>query len=150
MNHHYAKAPGGACRLIGLLLVALAGQLHADCTVSAGTVAFGSYNPFDQQAQDSAGTINVNCTPETSYVLSLSTGGGSYAQRQLSDSGELLFYNLYTNASRTVIWGDGSGGSGTVGGSGGDVNYTVYGRIPALQNVEAGIYGDSIIVTVTF
>jgi len=150
MNAHYAKGPGGVCRLIGLLLATLTGPLHADCTVSAGTVAFGTYNPFTTQSLDSAGTINVNCAPSSSYTLSLSTGGGSYAQRQLSDSGELLYYNLYTSASRTVIWGDGSGGSGTVAGSGEDVNHTVYGRIPALQNVKAGSYGDSIIVTVTF
>lgn len=150
MKAHYLKTPGRACLLFGILLAFSSSVLHADCTVSAGGVAFGTYNPFGLQSLDSAGTINVNCTPSSSYTLSLSTGGGSYAQRQLSGSGAVLDYNLYTSASRTVIWGDGSGGTSTVAGSGEDVNHTVYGSIPAQQNVKAGSYGDTIIVTVTF
>jgi len=150
MKAHYEKGPSRTSLLIGVLLAVLSSDLRADCTVTAGPVVFGNYNPFALQSLDSAGTINVSCTPSSSYTLSLSTGGGSYAQRQLSGSGDVLYYNLYTSASRTAIWGDGSGGSGTVSGSGEEENHTVYGRIAAQQNVKVGSYGDSIIVTVTF
>jgi spore coat protein U-like protein len=67
-----------------------------------------------------------------------------------------LNYNLYTNSARTSIWGDGSSGTNTVGdsytlGIGTTVNdYTVYGRIPALQNAYSGFYSDSVIVTVEY
>lgn len=150
MKAHYLKTPGRACLLFGILLAFSSSVLHADCTVSAGGVAFGNYNPFSLQALDGAGTINVSCSPSSSYSLSLSTGGGSYAQRQLAGSGAVLYYNLYTSASRSVIWGDGSGGTATVGGDGEGTSHTVYGSIPAQQNVQVGSYGDTIIVTVNF
>lgn len=140
----------GFSLLIGLVMVLPAASLLADCTVSAGSVAFGDYDPLSQQALDGAGTISVSCSPSASYSLSLSTGGGSYAQRELAGSGSVLNYNLFTTVSRTIVWGDGSGSTATVGGEGDSANHTVYGRIPAQQNVTAGSYSDSIVVTVTF
>lgn len=136
--------------LVTFLLTVASPALPADCTVSAQSVLFGNYDVFSTQPLDGAGTINVSCSPSASYSLSLSIGGGSYSQREMAGSGDLLFYNLYTAASRTVVWGDGSAGTATVGGSGANVNYTIYGRIPAQQNLKTGSYGDSIIVTVTF
>lgn len=150
MTRKLWNQPRVAYLLLALLLAVLSPTLRADCTVSAGSVAFGNYNPFSTQALDSAGTINVSCTLATSYTLSMSTGGGSYAQRELAGGGDVLFYNFYTSATYAVIWGDGSGGTATVGGSGTNENHTVYGRIPAQQNVSVGSYADSIIVTVTF
>ena len=47
-----------------------------------------------------------------------------------------LAYNLYREASRSIIWGDGTGGSAV--GSGTGATHTVYGRIPSRQNVYAG------------
>lgn len=133
---------------LGLLLVAPG--LWADCTVSAQSVLFGNYDVFSSQPLDGAGNIGVNCSPGASYTLSLSTGGGSYSQRELAGSTQILYYNLYTSASRSVVWGDGIGGTGTVSGSGESANHTVYGRIPAGQNLPVGSYSDTIIVTVTF
>jgi spore coat protein U-like protein len=135
--------------LFALLLLA-APALRADCTVSAGGVAFGSYDVFNPSALDGAGTVSVNCSPAASYSLGLSSGGGSYSQRQLSNLSTTLNYNLYTDASHSVVWGDGTGGTGTVAGNGESNNHVVYGRIPAQQNATAGSYGDTIIVTVTF
>lgn len=134
----------------GLLLALAAQAASANCTVSAGSVVFGNYDVFSAQPLDGAGTIGIDCDPATSYSISLSQGGGSYSQRELSTGSALLGYNLYTGSSRTVVWGDGSGGTDTVGGSGTTANHTIYGRIAAGQNVPAGSYGDTIIVTVSF
>lgn len=139
-----------ALALLALLPAVGAPALHADCTVSAQSVVFGNYDPLSAQALDGAGNINVDCSPSTPYTLTLSTGGGSYSQRELAGSANVLHYNLYTSASRTIVWGDGSGGTGTVGGNGSNDIHTVYGRVAAQQNVPAGGYGDAIIVTVTF
>ncbi|MEO7742229.1 MAG: spore coat protein U domain-containing protein [Usitatibacter sp.] len=54
------------------------------------------------------------------------------------------------DATRTGVWGDGAGSTGTVSGSGTFANHTVHGRIPPRQNVQARSYSDLIIVTVTF
>ncbi|GAB3470382.1 spore coat U domain-containing protein [Azotobacter salinestris] len=122
------------------------------CNVEAQSVAFGNYDIFDTAPLDGVGNVQVSCDDETpSYVISLSSGAGDYSQRQMTSAGHILVYNLYSNASRNSIWGDGTGGTAQIGGStSGTVNHTVYGRIPARQNAHVGIYTDSIIVTVNF
>jgi spore coat protein U-like protein len=125
-------------------------SLLADCTVSASGVVFGSYDVFNPASLDGVGNVNVNCDPVIGFTVKLSAGGGSYSQREMSGTGGVLDYNLYTNASRSIVWGDGAGGTGVGGGTGGNVNLSVYGRIPAGQNLPAGSYGDTIVVTVEF
>lgn len=135
----------------------------ATCTVSATTVAFGSYNPFSSSPQDSTGDIAVSCTVGgilsllVSYDISLSSGGsGAYATRRMSSGANTLSYNLYTSSGRTTVWGNGTGSTAIVSdgyllGVGTTVrHYTVYGRAPALQNVRSGAYLDSITVTVDY
>jgi spore coat protein U-like protein len=122
----------------------------AQCSLSILGVNFGSYDVFNNVGLDSTGNIGVTCDMDTPYSLSLSPGGGSYASRLMADGPNLLGYNLYTEAARAVIWGDGTGGTGVVSGSGTTGNHTVYGRISARQNVSVGSYSDSITVTVNF
>jgi spore coat protein U-like protein len=147
-GHHTGR--GGLKGLIFLGLLLVAPGLWADCTVSAQSVIFGNYDVFSVQPLDGAGNIGINCSPGASYTLGLSTGSGSYSQRKLANGAQILYYNLYTSPSRSVVWGDGTGGTGTVSGSGESANHTVYGRIPAGQNLPVGSYADTIIVTVTF
>lgn len=138
-----------------LALTALCPLLaQALCNVSATGVAFGGYDPFSGSPTDAAGTITVGCLPLEAYSLSLSAGSGSFATRTLLDGANTLNYNLYTDASRSTVWGDGSGGTATVDDSidllGLSNDHTVYGRIPAGQNPYVGSYADTITVTVTF
>lgn len=120
------------------------------CSVTPQGVAFGAYDTLSAAATDGAGTINVSCDASTSFTVSLSTGSGSYAQRLMTGGANQLGYNLYTDASRTTVWGDGLGSTSTVSATGGNVNLPVYGRIPAQQNVPANSYGDTITVTVSY
>jgi spore coat protein U-like protein len=133
------------------------------CTASASATNFGTYSPTSPSALDGTGNVQVSCSLLgvisilVSYQIQLSAGtSGSSASRTLSGPDASLTYNLYTNASRMAIWGDGSGGSSTV--SDGYLlgllttvkNYPVYGRIVAGQNVPPGSYGDTIVVTVNY
>jgi spore coat protein U-like protein len=65
-----------------------------------------------------------------------------------------LDYNLFLDANRTTIWGDGTGGSSRSGPIMPplltQVTVTVYTRIPARQNVRVGHYTDSITATINF
>jgi len=71
-----------------------------------------------------------------------------------ADPTRKMLYNLYTNASHTIVFGDGTGGTGTVTGTlswfGNPVAVSVYGLIPALQNVSAGFFADQVTVTIDF
>lgn len=153
-----------------LLLSTMSLTAHAaTCNVSATPLAFGSYASPGGVQTDSSSTLTVSCTPERillctiGYTVSLSAGGaGSYAPRKLDSGGNRLDYNLYTSATRSTVWGDGTGGTSTVSSSitsgllglllcdEASKNHTVYARIPAAQSVPAGSYADTIVVTVTY
>jgi spore coat protein U-like protein len=130
------------------------------CTVTTTGVSFGSYDPLSQVDNGSAGTIRIVCTLilslAGSFTIDLSTGAsGSYAQRSLKKGASTLAYNLFADSAYSRVWGNGTGGSTQVSQSFSsllivDRTLTVYGRIPAGQNVSAGAYADTIIVTVTY
>lgn len=140
-----------ASRLI--LFIALAvPALAQPCSLSATNMAFGTINPLNGTDHESTSSIDVTCPDPTSYTLSLSTGSGSYDQRQMVSGSETLNYNLYTDATHNEVWGDGSGVSVTVSGdtdSSGS-NHTVYGHSPHQPLTVPGNYSDSITVTVTY
>ncbi len=145
-------------RLAALVAVALLVPVVARgavCTVSATPVAFGVYPPFSVTPTTSTGTTTVHCVAgAANIVIALSTGGGgSYANRRMVSGASNLAYQLYSDAARTMIWGNGTAGTVTVSAhlpSNSTQNFTVYGRIPALQGVRPGAYTDTITVTVTY
>ena len=139
--------------LVVAALTMLAQQGWAVCTVSTTGVNFGSYDTFSSLNLDGAGTVTVNCDISAPYTLSLSPGGGTYLSRAMASGAHILNYNLYSNATRTTVWGDGTASTVTISGTATasiPANQTVYGRIPAMQNAYVGSYSDSITVTLTF
>ncbi|MDP1718145.1 MAG: spore coat U domain-containing protein [Burkholderiales bacterium] len=145
-----------ALRACGVLLAILSQPaLAANCSFTSVTaISFGSYNVFAASPNDSGvGTIQINCIGgEANMLVTLSTGqSGNYAARLMNSGADLLTYNLYTNAARNVIWGDGTGGSSTMAA---DRNSTttlsIFGRIPGGQDAAVGTYSDFIIATVNF
>jgi spore coat protein U-like protein len=143
----------GTRRLFAIALLSIiAPNSWSACSVSAQGVDFGSYDPFGRNNLDGAGNIALTCDPGVTYTITLSNGSGPYAGRVMTNGPYSLHYNLYTDASRLFVWGDGNGGTATVSGSGAaaPVNVTIYGRIPAGQNARVGNYSDNVVVTVTF
>ena len=131
-------------------LLGLPGAAMAECSLNLIGLTFGNYDPFAVADTDITGSVSVTCDSDTSAQISLSAGFGPFASRQMKSGGSTLFYNLYTDPSRLSLWGDGSPGTNIVSFSGTAGSYTVYGRIPARQNVPVGSYGDTITVTLTF
>lgn len=137
--------------VLGVVLSLIcASSWAATCTLSTGGIAFGGYDPFVAQDVDSVANISVTCDQPTAYSIALSTGGGTYEQRVMTSGLHQLLYNLYTDATLSTVWGDGSGHSATVGDTQLLATYTVYGRIPARQNAHVGVYNDTIVITLTF
>ena len=134
----------------GLLLLLSFPADSAVCNVATAGVAFGSYAPLSTFPSDGAAAITVTCDVAAPYTLALSSGAGSFQERRMSGPGHVLRYNLYLDVPRVTVWGDGSSATAVVSGSATPGNHTVYGRIPAGQNVGAGAYADNIIVTLTY
>jgi spore coat protein U-like protein len=127
------------------------------CTVESPAVVFGTVTPPISANVDSGNWIGVTCPGTVPYSISLSPGGsGNYSQRKMSLSGggptDTMNYNIYTTDAYTTIWGDGTGGTGVVTGTGSGTEQisTTYGRIPPQVTPAAGAYTDSITVTVTY
>lgn len=129
-------------------------QFPGGCTVRSTTgVAFGAYDPIGLNAtapRDAAGQIRYRCR-RGSPLVSLSPGGaGSFQPRLLRQGARTLGYNLYRDAGRTQIWGDGGPGTYTVRGQRGTRTLPVYGRIFPGQVAAAGSYADTIVATFNF
>lgn len=121
-----------------------------------GTLNFGNYatltSAINVTSAQLAGSIRVNCVNGLSYKILMDGGtAGSVTARKMANttnSALTVAYNLYTTAPRTTIWDNTTGISGT--GSGADQWYPVYGRVPAQTTPAAGIYSDTVNVTVSW
>jgi spore coat protein U-like protein len=153
--------------VVAALVLLVSGEARAlDCLISVTGVAFGTYDPLVTTPTDSTGNVRVRCVHvgggavRANYTVDLSTGSSnSYAQRQMRSGTSVLNYNLYNSAARTQVWGNGIGGSVRVSYSllvnpgnfaQNIMDHPIYGRIPAAQAVDTGVYNDTILVTMTF
>ncbi len=125
------------------------------CSLATTDMAFGNYTASSATAMDISNTLNLTCTNGLPYTVSLDGGttSASVAGRHMTDgASHNLSYFLYTSTARTTLWGDGTGGTSTVAGTGNGAAQTlsVYGRIPAAQFLSAGSYADRITVTINY
>jgi spore coat protein U-like protein len=130
------------------------------CTINTSPIRFGNYDSFSSTPSDTAGTITINCSSEVvkaTLTLSQSSTSGSFNPRQMKCSGgaDLLNYNIYTDVARTIIFGNGTGGTTDIGlkrPTGKPEPWSqiisIYGRIPPGQNVSVGNYSDALTVTI--
>jgi spore coat protein U-like protein len=130
--------------------------INSSCNVTATTLNFGTYDPTSATALAGSSTVSVFCTSGTPYTaaLNVGSGGGSFTTRTIASGSNTLNYNLFRDAAYTQVWGDGSGSTFTVAGTGSGLltagNLTVYGQIPIAQDKPAGSYSSTVTVTVTY
>lgn len=126
--------------------------VQSGCTLTGGTLDFGSYVSGQAADLDASGQIGfVNCTGVLTFELD---GGqqGNVNARRMTGAGGMLAYQLYRTSARAAVWGTGGNAHqlqlvGTVPTSGA---VTVHGRIPGSQSVPAGGYADIVNITLTF
>jgi spore coat protein U-like protein len=135
--------------------------IPANCLIdSAGDIPFGAYDPTSGSNVDVRSNLVARCTRTTPYTIALSQGGGaSFSPRKMASAGantDQLNYNLFTSAAYATVWGDGTSGTSTQGGTGAGilaaeaVTRSIYGRLFASQDVSTDTYSDTITVTVTY
>ena len=156
------------CLLTWLAALLAAGPAAAatSCMLNVGGgMAFGSYDVLSAAPNDSVATVTALCTrnrgPQFVTVtvqLSQGSNGTSVSARRMRNigpAGGYLNYNLFRDVARSAVWGFSTGvdtvsqtlsvpnrGSSTA-------TFTIYGRIPAKQDVAVGSYTDTVTVTVT-
>ncbi|VWC97862.1 lipoprotein [Burkholderia lata] len=125
-----------------------------NCNISATNVSFGTASVLSG-ALAATGSITAQCTNGDAWKIALNGGSsGSVTARQMqrSGGGGTIGYGLYTDAARSIAWGDGTGGSSTVTGVGTGTSQvvTVYGAVPAQTTPAPGNYSDTITATISF
>jgi spore coat protein U-like protein len=136
------------------------GAAHATSScrlVSVTPFSFGTYDTFNPAPTDSVASLTLTCTGVTNAPpIQLQLGRGrsaTFLPRTMTNLQYSLKYNLFLDAARLTVWGDGSGGTSVVTvapGEGQPLTVPVFGRIFPMQNVAAGSYGDGVVVTVQF
>jgi len=130
-----------------------------NCTISTAALDFGTYNPGTGTSV--TGTVTTNCTVNAIALITLDQGfnpatgsSNEVPLRRLKNGGSnnYLSYNLYKDDAKTMTWGNSTSNSSAAGifGNGAEKSTTVYGKIPAGQNVPSGSYTDTVTATVTY
>jgi len=154
-----AVAAGVAHAATTTTTFAVTATVLSTCSATAATLAFPNYTPGGG-SQIGNTTISVKCTKNTPFTVALdagSTTGDTFAQRLMGSGANTLQYNLFTSAGLATVFGDGTGGTAMVPGTGLGVatanSVQVFGQVPdsaTNQAAIAGSYSDTITVTVTY
>jgi len=151
--------------LLAMLLFAGTPQAATLCHfATSGSIAFGLYDVLASTPNDTLVNVTVACERNggpanvvLTVRLSQGSNGTSVTARRMGliGGGDYLEYGLYRDVSRSSVWGFSDGidtvsRSITVPNKGSaSASFTIYGRIPAQQNVSVGTYSDSILLTVS-
>jgi spore coat protein U-like protein len=154
-----AVAAGVAQAATTTTTFAVTATVLSTCSATAATLAFPNYTPGGGP-QIGNTTISVKCTKNTPFTVALNAGsttGDAFAQRLMGSGANTLQYNLFTTSGLATIFGDGTGGTATVPGTGLGVataaSVQVFGQVPdsaTNQAAIAGSYSDTITVTVIY
>lgn len=155
---------------IALSAVAFAGQIQAQetdtfdvsatvvaaCSIAAGNLAFGNYNPVTGAAVPATSSIDVTCTNASPYSIGLSAGNGDGATvsnrlMTVAAGTATLAYGLFIDAAFEENWGTDLADRKLGTGTGASQVHTVYGQVNAGQSSAiAGVYSDTVTASVYF
>lgn len=139
------------CSMIGVAFAQTATDtLNVSATVlgkariiTVGDIDFGDYDPTDTGNKDAGGSVTVRATKGLAYKIYIG------ADRSMSDGTDTLNYELYSDAGRTSAWGSTNATAESyTSTSNASTPRNIYGRIAALQDVQAGNYSDTVTITV--
>ena len=116
-----------------------------------GAIVFPTYTA---SAVTSFTLVGVLCTVTTAYSIGMNAGlapGATVTTRQMQNGTSTIGYQVFSDSGFSVNWGN-TPGTDTVGGTGtgAEIDYLVYAKIPAGQYVTPGSYSDTILVTLNY
>lgn len=132
-------------------------DVSKNCSITTTPVDFGVYDPVVANATaplDGTGSVVVACTKGAGTRIDLGLGANSTGstRRMSAGGGNVLAYELYQDTGRATVWSSGSGAGQTIAGAPSKAprTFSVFGRVPAGQDVSAGSYTDTVVATINF
>lgn len=128
-------------------------------TTNLGTINFGSMSSLtsnvDTVSSTGAGSVVVTCTPGASVSIAMDYGihGGTATRRfmQNTSNPDQLGYQLFRDAARSQVWGDGALVMSIPSFPATTQTYPVYARLYAVSPLpSAGTYTDTVTVTLIY
>lgn len=145
-----------ALALIALAPAAFAGSatgtltvnasVAANCTIGAGTLNFGPYDPVVTNAAanlDASTTMAVACTKGVNPSITTAAPGGA-----MTGGSDSLNYLLFSDSGRTTSFVPGYSMGAAPGKAARNLN--IYGRVAGGQDVGVAAYSGTITFTVNF
>ena len=132
--------------------MAVTANVASNCVMTAGSVAFGAYDPLVAHASahlDQTGSVSVACVKGTVATVALGDGANYSSGRRMTNGTDFLAYDLYTTAGRTTVW-DTTNLVGYTAATKASTSLTIYGRVPSNQDVAAGSYTDTVVAQAEF
>lgn len=127
------------------------------CTIETRPLSFGNYDPEANANVDAVAQVIYTCNNHANKIrIEMETGtANQFSPRYMFTSAtERLAYNIYLDATRQTIWGQGLFGTDVYyennPPNGTTVILPAYGRIPARENPVPGLYVDVLTVRVLF
>ena len=129
----------------------------ADCDlVTPATLNFGATQGVLAANVDQETNLLITCTTSTPFNIGLDAGANEsttddVTTRRLKSGSNFIGYQLYRNPAHSQVWGNTIGtNTFAASGTGVEVQYPVYGRVPPQTTPPIGTYTDLVAVTVTF
>ena len=155
VNQSTTSTPPSSCTTASILdyfPFNVSATVAKQCSVSATALNFGTVALLSGNTPGTS-TLSVQCANGSAYNVGLDSGqnSASISSRKMLMGTNAVSYQLYSNSARTVTWGN-TVGTNTVGGTGtgSTQNFTVYGSVPPQTTPPAGVYQDTITITVTY
>ncbi len=145
--------------MLFLTCFAFLGTVEAACLVTAPALSFGFYDGLSGAPATTSGNAVITCNdappPTVTLELGPSAVSGGFFPRQMRHDGgsDRLSYNFFVDPGGAAVFGDGTGGTQTRSDKvlkNKPWTVTIYGRIPAGQDVSAGTYSDTLTITINF
>ena len=134
--------------------------ITAACSVTGGTLDFGSVAAGTIAQTSATSTISVTCTSGSPYSIALgggqNAGGAGINGRKMKrgSNPEMITYQLYRDAAFTQVWGEDptptTGNTVNQSGTGSAQTIAVHGRVPSQSVTAAGTYTDTVSITLTY
>lgn len=141
----------------GLLAGAPRDAPAAVCAIETRPLSFGIYDPEANTNVDAVGQVIYTCNNHAKKIrIEMTTGlANQFSPRMMhANSVDRLAYNIYLDATRQTIWGQGLYGTDVYYDgnppNGTPVIVPAYGRIPPRENPPPGQYVDAVTVRVLF
>ncbi len=131
-------------------------QVNANCNfTSSNTMDFLTYDTIAAGPLGGTVGLSVRCTRGATVTIGIDTGAHAGAvagsTRAMANGANSLGYDFYQNATYTTLWTtSGLGLYSYVAADNNPATVTIYGRVPAGQDVPAGTYQDTVQVTVNY